>query len=93
MEKEQKHLLFVGQRAIFSKLNRCHVLLWISMQLAVEFCTLSQASQIFLRKGKVRRILYAWGTAEAADLTEASKGIGRLDVAIHIRDPYLPCMR
>jgi hypothetical protein len=39
-----------------------------------------------LRKGKVRRILYAWGTAEAADLTEASRGIGRLDVAIHVRD-------
>lgn len=39
------------------------------------------------RKGQVRKIFYAWGTARAEDLQETSNILNRSDcVAVHIRD-------
>jgi hypothetical protein len=38
------------------------------------------------RKGKVRPVIYAWGNAHAADLSEASRRLGRTEVAVHLRD-------
>jgi len=47
--------------------------------------TLSAESDMS-RKGQARQIVYAWGAAKAADLALTSKGIGRTDCAIHIRE-------
>jgi hypothetical protein len=37
-----------------------------------------------LKKGQVRRILYAWGTACVDDLRQTIKLLGRSDIALHI---------
>jgi hypothetical protein len=38
------------------------------------------------REGKVRAIIYAWGSATTEDLSEASRRLGRQEVAIHLRE-------
>ena len=38
------------------------------------------------RKGSVRKIIYAWGTAKSEDLSKAASLLGRAEVAIHIRE-------
>lgn len=37
------------------------------------------------RDGKVRPVIYAWGNATVADLSEASRRLGRTEVAVHLR--------
>jgi hypothetical protein len=38
------------------------------------------------RKGSVRKIIYAWGTAKAEDLSKAANLLERAEVAIHISE-------
>ncbi len=50
--------------------------------------TFTADSDLF-HKGKVRRVLYAWGTAKAGDLAAAISKLGRDDaVAIHVDDLF-----
>jgi len=38
------------------------------------------------RKQRVRKIIYAWGSARAEDLAKTTKALGRAEVAIHVRE-------
>ena len=38
------------------------------------------------RKGQARQIVYAWGDAKTDELERASKGLGRNDCVVHVRE-------
>lgn len=41
------------------------------------------------RSGHVRQLVYAWGSASAGQLQQASDRIGRSDIAIHVSELFL----
>jgi hypothetical protein len=76
-------------RWVDNNMLKVHPLPCTALELYAARCgvlhTLTAESDLS-RQGKVRPILYAWGSATTADLDEASRRLNRVEVAVHVRD-------
>jgi hypothetical protein len=82
-------------RWVNENMLKVHPLPCTALELYAARCgilhTFTAASDLS-REGKVRMVVYAWGNAKAEDLDEASRRLGRTDVAVHVRD-LVDCIR